>query len=94
MPSSLEQPPIQDNYVHFEQHVAKIFHQHGWTVETPKQNQPGYDLVVSKSNIVAAVQVKWLKNNVAAPQILKFVDFLDSKAGQQFNYGILLLTPK
>ena len=46
----------------------------------------------SKGDVVAAVQVKWLKNNVAAPQILKFVDFLDSEAGQQFNYGIFITT--
>ena len=92
MPSSLEQPPIQDNYVHFEQHVAKIFHQHGWTVETPKQNQPGYDLVVSKGDIVSAVQVKWLKSNVSTPHLLKFASFLDTKEGQQFNHGFFITT--
>jgi chromosome partitioning protein len=91
MSSSLEPPYIQD-FAHFEQHVARIFHRHGWTVVTPEQNQAGYDLVVSKSNIVAAVQVKWLKNNVAAPQILKFVDFLESRAACQFNYGIFITT--
>ena len=91
MSSSLEPPYIHD-FTHFEQHVARIFHRHGWTVVTPEQNQAGYDLVVSKQDVVAAVQVKWLKNNVAAPQILKFVDFLDSKEGQQFNYGIFITT--
>jgi len=91
MSSSLEPPYIQD-FAHFEQHVARIFHRHGWTVVTPEQNQVGYDLVVSKGNIVGAVQVKWLKNNVSAPQLLKFVDFLDSNEGKQFNYGIFITT--
>ncbi len=91
MPSSLEPPYIQD-FAHFEQHVARIFHRNGWTVVTSKQNQPDYDLVVSKENIVGAVQVKWLKNNVAAPQLLKFVDFLDSPAGKNFKYGFFITT--
>ncbi len=58
-----------ESYAEFEQHVAKLFHKGGWTVETPKANQPDYDLVVKKGNTVAAVQVKWLRNNVAAPML-------------------------
>lgn len=91
MPSSVEPPYIQD-FTHFEQHVARIFYRNGWTVVTAEQNQPGYDLVVSKEDIVAAVQVKWLKANVAAPQLLRFVDFLDSQQGKRFNYGFFVTT--
>lgn len=91
MASSLEPPYIHD-FTHFEQHVARIFHRHGWTVVTAEQNQVGYDLVVSKENVMCAVQVKWLKNNVTTPQILKFADFLDTKEGQRFNYGIFITT--
>ena len=57
MPATLEYNFAHD-FTHFEQHVAKIFHKHGWTVETAKPNQPGYDLVVKKNHCVAAVQVK------------------------------------
>jgi len=91
MPSSPETNFI-DSFTEFEQHVAKLFHKDGWTVETPKPNQPGYDLVVKKENIVSAVQVKWLKNNVQKPQLSSFVDFLDSKEGQKFNYGFFITT--
>ncbi|MEH1887043.1 hypothetical protein [Nostoc sp.] len=57
--SSLEPQFIQD-FTHFEQHVAKLIHKADWTVETAKTNQPGYDLVVKKGNLVGVVQVKWL----------------------------------
>jgi cellulose biosynthesis protein BcsQ len=82
---------IQD-YTHFEQHVAKLLHRAGWTVVTAKRNQPGYDLVVKKANLVGAVQVKWLRNNVAAPQLLKFAGFLDSNEGKKFNFGLFITT--
>lgn len=91
MPSSLEPPYIQD-FTHFEQHVARIFHRNGWTVVTPKQNQVAYDLVVSKGSFIGAVQVKWLKNNVSTPQVLSFIDFLESKDGQEFNCGFFITT--
>jgi len=45
---------IQD-YIHFEQHVAKLLQRAGWTVVTAKPNQPGYDLVVKKGNLFGAV---------------------------------------
>jgi hypothetical protein len=91
MTLSLEQNFI-NSYAEFEQHVAKLFHKGGWAVETPKSNQPDYDLIIKKDGIVAAVQVKWLKNNVAAPGILKFANFLDSQKGQKFNYGFFITT--
>lgn len=93
MPSSVETITRQDeDFVHFEQRVARLFHRDGWTVETPKQNQPGYDLVVSKGDIVSAVQVKWLKANVSAPALLRFASFLDSSEGQRFNQGFFVTT--
>ncbi|AFZ27789.1 CobQ/CobB/MinD/ParA nucleotide binding domain-containing protein [Cylindrospermum stagnale PCC 7417] len=76
----------------FEQHVARIFHRGGWGVETPKQNQVGYDLVVKKGEILGVVQVKWLKANVQKPQISKFVDFLETNEGRQFNCGFFVTT--
>ncbi|HEY9801327.1 MAG TPA: restriction endonuclease [Leptolyngbyaceae cyanobacterium] len=91
MPSTLEPQFIQD-FTHFEQHVAKLITRAGWTVETAKVNQPGYDLIARKDKLVVAVQVKWLKNNVNAPQLLKFADFLDSEAGKQFNFGWFVTT--
>lgn len=91
MPSTLEPQFIQD-FTHFEQHVAKLITRAGWTVETAKVNQPGYDLIARKDKLVVAVQVKWLKNNVNAPQLLKFADFLDSEAGKQFDYGLFITT--
>lgn len=90
--SSCFEPPFINSFTEFEQHVAKLFHKGGWTVETPKQNQPGYDLVIKKGDIVAAVQVKWLKNNVKAPQLLQFADFLDSDECKKFNYGFFITT--
>ncbi|WP_223278333.1 restriction endonuclease [Nostoc sp. 'Peltigera membranacea cyanobiont' 232] len=89
--SSLEPQFIQD-FTHFEQHVAKLIHKADWTVETAKTNQPGYDLVVKKGNLVGVVQVKWLKGNVTAPQLLKFADFLDSDEGKKFNFGWFVTT--
>jgi hypothetical protein len=91
MSSSFE-PPFINSFTEFEQHVAKLFHKGGWTVETPKQNQPGYDLVIKKGDTVAAVQVKWLKNNVKAPQLLQFADFLESDECKKFNYGFFITT--
>lgn len=87
----MEPPYIQD-YTHFEQHVAKLLHRAGWTVVTSKRNQPGCDLIVKKGNLVGAVQVKWLRNNVAAPQLLKFAGFLDSNEGKKFNFGLFITT--
>ncbi|MGL5921696.1 nucleotide-binding protein [Chroococcidiopsis sp.] len=80
------------NFVEFEQHVAKLFHKGGWTVETPKANQPGYDLAIRKGDLVAAVQVKWLRANVSTPMIQRFESFLESKEGQRFNYGFFVTT--
>ncbi|MBD2598234.1 AAA family ATPase [Nostoc spongiaeforme FACHB-130] len=91
MPSTQEPEFIQD-FTHFEQHVAKLIHRAGWTVETAKPNQPGYDLIATKENLIIAIQVKWLKSNVAAPQLLKFADFLDSPEGKQFNLGWFITT--
>lgn len=92
MTSSLKLSDALDSFVEFEQHVAKLFYKDGWTVETGKPNQPGYDLVVKKENIVSAVQVKWLRNNVTAPQLLKFCDFLDSNEGKIFDFGLFVTT--
>jgi cellulose biosynthesis protein BcsQ len=36
--------------------------------------------------------VKWLKNKVIAPQLLKFADFLDSNEGKKFNLGWFITT--
>ncbi|MBH8577788.1 AAA family ATPase [Nostocaceae cyanobacterium CENA369] len=91
MPSPLEPQFIQD-FTHFEQHVAKLISRAGWTIETAKTNQPGYDLVAKKENLLVAVQVKWLKNNVTAPQLLSFANFLDSNEGKQFNLGWFITT--
>ncbi|QLE55938.1 restriction endonuclease [Nostoc sp. TCL26-01] len=90
--SSILEPQFIQDFTHFEQHVAKLIHRAGWTVETAKPNQPGYDLVAKKENLVVAVQVKWLKNNVNAPQLLKFADFLDSPEGKKFNFGWFITT--
>ncbi|BAZ51828.1 restriction endonuclease [Nostoc sp. NIES-4103] len=91
MPLSLE-PPYIASFVEFEQHVAKLIHKAGWIVETAKPNQPGYDLLVTKGNRVGVVQVKWLKSNVTAPQLLKFADFLDSQEGKKFHFGWFITT--
>ena len=80
------------DYSHFEQHVATLLHRAGWTVITAKSNQSGYDLVVKKGNLVGAVHLKWLRNNVAAPQLLKFANFLDSDEGKKFNFGLFITT--
>ncbi|QSJ17513.1 AAA family ATPase [Nostoc sp. UHCC 0702] len=88
MPLSLD----IESFVEFEQHVAKLIHKAGWIVETAKPNQPGYDLVATKENLVVAVQVKWLKSNVAAPQLLKFANFLDTNEGKKFNFGWFITT--
>jgi len=87
----MEPAYIQD-YIHFEQHVAKLLQRAGWTVVTAKPNQPGYDLVVKKGNLFGAVQVKWLRNNVAAPQLFKFANFLDSHEGKKFSVGLFITT--
>ncbi|MBD2296610.1 AAA family ATPase [Anabaena sphaerica FACHB-251] len=92
MPSSLEPAEFIQDFTHFEQHVARLIHKAGWTVETAKPNQPGYDLVIKKGNLTGAVQVKWLKGNVTAPQLLKFADYLDSPEGKQFNFGWFITT--
>jgi len=81
-----------NNYAEFEQHVAKIFHKGGWIVETPKPNQPGYDLVIKKGDMVAAVQVKWLRTNVSMPMVQRFASFIESEEGQRFNYGFFVTT--
>jgi chromosome partitioning protein len=91
MVSTLEPQFIQD-FTHFEQHVSKLITRAGWTVETAKVNQPGYDLIARKDKLVVAVQVKWLKNNVNAPQLLKFADFLDSEVGKKFDFGWFITT--
>ncbi|MBE9167282.1 restriction endonuclease [Pleurocapsales cyanobacterium LEGE 06147] len=90
--NSLIEPDYIHDYQHFEQYVAKLFSKAGWIVETAKNNQPGYDLIVKKDKQVAAVQVKWLKSNVAAPQLLKFADLLDSEEGKKFDFGFFVTT--
>ena len=82
---------IQD-YTHFEQHVVKLLHRAGWTVIVAETNQPNYNLFIKKGNLVGAVQIKWLRNSVAAPQILKFANFLDSHEGKKFNLGLFVTT--
>jgi cellulose biosynthesis protein BcsQ len=91
MPSSSELSFTQ-NFVHFEQHVAKLFRKEGWTVESVKPSSANYDFIVKKDNQVGAVQVKWLKSPVQKPQLSKFVDFLDTEAGQKFNCGFFITT--
>jgi chromosome partitioning protein len=86
------EPAYIKDYSHFEQHVAKLLHRAGWTVITTKSNQPGYELVVKKGNLIGAVALKWLRNNVAAPQLLKFANFLDSNEGKKFNFGLFITT--
>jgi chromosome partitioning protein len=90
--SYVNEPTFIADFQHFEQHVAKLFVRGGWTVETAKTNQPGYDLIVRKDKYIAAVQIKWLKSNVSTPQILKFVDFLETKEGKTFNVGFFITT--
>jgi chromosome partitioning protein len=90
--SSTTESSSAGTFVEFEQHVARLFHREGWTVTTPKPNQPGYDLVVRKDGIVAAVQVKWLRANVAAPMLQRFAAFLDSEDGREFNRGYFITT--
>jgi chromosome partitioning protein len=89
MPPSSE-PSFTKDFVHFEQHVAKLFQTEGWTVE--RVNQANYDLIVKKDNQLGAVQIKWLKSPVQKPQLSKFVDFLDTNAGQKFNQGFFITT--
>ncbi|WP_448274775.1 nucleotide-binding protein [Nostoc sp. DSM 114160] len=90
--SSLLEPQFSQNFPRFKQHVETLICKAGWTVETAKINQPDYDLVVKKENLVVVVQVKWLKSNVTAPQLLKFADFLDSDEGKKFNFGWFITT--
>lgn len=89
MPPSSE-PSFTKDFVHFEQHVAKLFQTEGWTVE--RVNQANYDLIVKKDNQLCAVQIKWLKSPVQKPQLSKFVDFLDTNAGRKFNQGFFITT--
>ncbi|HEY9614983.1 AAA family ATPase [Allocoleopsis sp.] len=89
MPSSSE-PSFTKDFVHFEQHVAKLFQTEGWTVEIV--NNANYNLIIKKDNQVGAVQVKWLKSPVQKPQLSKFVDFLDTNAGRKFNCGFFITT--
>ena len=92
MTESFLNPQYIQDYQHFEQHITKIFSQAGWKVETAKNNQPGYDLIVKNDLYTIAVQIKWLKGKVSTPQILQFSDFLDSEAGKKFDYGFLVTT--
>ena len=89
MPPSSD-PSFTKDFVHFEQHVAKLFQTEGWTVEIV--NNANYNLIIKKDNQVGAVQVKWLKSPVQKPQISKFVDFLDTNAGRKFNCGFFITT--
>ena len=89
MPPSSE-PSFTKDFVHFEQHVVKLFQTEGWTVE--RVNQANYDLIVKKDNQLGAVQIKWLKSPVQKPQLSKFVDFLDTNAGRKFNRGFFITT--
>ncbi|MEQ8755299.1 MAG: AAA family ATPase [Coleofasciculus sp. G1-WW12-02] len=90
--SSSRKPPYMRDFAQFEQHVATIFQNEGWTVTTPDPKPPEYDLVVSKEGQVGAVHLKWLISNVQKPQILRFLGFLESKAGQNFNCGFFITT--
>lgn len=91
MPSSFE-PEFNKDFSHFKQHVAKLIQSAGWTVETANPNQTAYDLLIKKENLVCVVRIKWLNNNVAAPQLLQFADFLDSNEGNKFNFGWFITT--
>ncbi|GBF79719.1 AAA family ATPase [Aphanothece sacrum] len=92
MPSSIKEAEFIADFVHFEQHVAKLFTHNNWQVETAKTNQPGYDLTIKKNQSLGVVQVKWLKSNVTAPQLLKFVDFLASPEAKPFNCAYFITT--
>ena len=92
MPKLKSMPEEIPDFQHFEQHVAKVFIKAGCTVETAKNNQPGYDLIVKKGDRLVAVQVKWLKNNVSTPQLLKFAAFLETDEGKKFDRGIFVTT--
>ncbi|MDF5716210.1 MAG: restriction endonuclease [Rhizonema sp. NSF051] len=86
------EPVYRQDYTHFEEHVEKFLHRAGWTVTNTDSNQQNYDLVIKKGKLLCAVQIKWLRNNVAAPQLLKFANFLDSNEGKQFNFGLFITT--
>lgn len=86
------EPAYIKDYSNFQQHVVQLLHKAGWTVITPKSNQSGYDLIVKKGNLLGAVHLKWLRTNVAAPQLLKFSNFLDSNEGKKFNFGLFITT--
>ena len=90
--SSPSEQSFSEDFTSFKQHVETLIYKAGWTVETAKINQPDYDLVVKKENLIVVVQVKWLKSNVTAPQLLKFADFLDSNEGKKFNFGWFITT--
>ncbi|MCP2728168.1 nucleotide-binding protein [Limnofasciculus baicalensis] len=90
--SSSTKPPYLRDFAQCKQHVASIFHNDGWEVETPDSDQPDYDLVVRKGNQVGAIHVKWLISPVQKPQILRFLGFLESEAGKQFNCGFFVTT--
>jgi cellulose biosynthesis protein BcsQ len=49
-------------------------------------------LIVKKRNLAGVVQLKLLRNHVAAPQLLKFANFLDSHEGKKFNFGLFITT--
>ncbi|MDZ7994217.1 MAG: AAA family ATPase [Nostoc sp. EfeVER01] len=90
--SSPSEQSFSEDFTRFMQHVETLIYKAGWTVETAKINQPDYDLVVKKENLIVVVQVKWLRSNVTAPQLLKFADFLDSDEGKKFNFGWFITT--
>jgi cellulose biosynthesis protein BcsQ len=79
-----------DSYDDFKHHVVKLFLRLGFEITDPKTRKAQYDFCVSKNNVLAAVQVKWLKNNVTKPQINTFAGFLSSAQGRQFKYGLLI----
>jgi cellulose biosynthesis protein BcsQ len=91
MPSSSE-PSFTKDFAHFEPHVAQLFQNEGWTVEPAQSNPASYELIVKKENQLGAVQVKWLKSDVQKPHLSKFVDFLETSAGQKFNCGFFITT--
>ena len=74
-----------DSYDDFKHHVVKLFLRLGFEITDPKTRKAQYDFCVSKNNVLAAVQVKWLKNNVTKPQINTFAGFLSSAQGRQFK---------
>ncbi|HEY9650508.1 MAG TPA: AAA family ATPase [Coleofasciculaceae cyanobacterium] len=91
MPPSSDSSFLKD-FVHFNQHIADLFRQEGWDVETVPSSLTDYDLIVKKGHLLGAVQAKLLKTTVQKLQISKFVEFFETSAGQKFNCGFFITT--